>query len=300
MVFGDNPTNMVAQHMPQMPNEIPDKELSFGLWFENNKIKIIRMILIALIFIVVITWGWFILVYADYYVFSRAQEQALQKQLATMQPTGISIIDSQKPQDLIFGDAMTFSATADTDILLTVQNPNPNWVATFTYTFQFVNDQTTPIETVVLPGDTTYIVSTLHGAHGTPTYQISNVHWKYINAQEITDFAQYRSERMNFTVTNASMRTSNESKSLPRAGFTVVNQTPWSYWQVRFVMLFYGGSTIRGVSQITLDEFRANETRTPEISLPQSLGGISDIQIIPQVNILDASAYMPLPKAAPR
>ncbi len=293
---------MAVQITPSQAPNPTDQELKAGLWYLHHKRGLDRLFILILGIIILITWGWFLFVYADYYLFSARREAAIARALATAPVVPTQTLDTAyTPKDLVIGDLQQFSSPAATDLMLVIQNPNPNWAATVDYQFSMGEAQTQLASAVVLPGDIAYLVSTLRKTGLTPTYSLSNVRWKRISSQDIPDFSVYRTDHLNFPVKDTTITPTviPGKGTITRISFTISNATPWSYWNPNFIVLWLGGSDIRGVGQITFDQFRSGQTRTGDLTIFGNIGAIGQVQVIPQINILDPSVYMSLPEATP-
>ncbi len=66
------------------------------------------------------------------------------------------------------------------------------------------------------------------------------------------------------------------------------------------IILLRQGAAIGGIVQTTFNKFATGETRNSDIVLLQALGGVSSIEVIPQVDVTNPASIMPLPQTTPK
>lgn len=278
-----------------MPDEqsLQEKELQAAMWYVTHK-SILRRVIIGLIIAVDAALLLYSLFGVGKDVFSipdrRKQEFEL---LRAALPQGMGSA-SAGPQDLQLGGVELLQAGEVTDVLARVKNPNPQWYVRFEYVIGLGDAVERSTDGFLLPGEERPIVRTLRGATGTVVFNIENVSWRRINTHDIPDFETFRKEHLDFEVKDPEFLPSVvEGKgTVSRARFTLINKTAYSYFAPKFLVLLYRGSKLVGIQSAVADRFKTGETRPVEVSWFDRIGAVSNIEVVPEIDILDQNSYM--------
>jgi hypothetical protein len=204
------------------------------------------------------------------------------------QPRQLSIVD--------FASLPTVEGSYD--FVALVRNDNQDWI-TKQATAQLVNGGAVVAEKAIFiyPGREYYVVF-FNQAEVSPAgtqIRLSDIQW-----QRFQNFNEFGNPRLNFVITTTEFqpvtRTGLQGElPVSSLNFTITNDTAFSYWQVGLTMvLLTGGQGIGGVNFITLDQFRAGETRDVTMRWYESLPPIASVKIVPTVDILNPASYMPV------
>jgi hypothetical protein len=120
------------------------------------------------------------------------------------------------------------------------------------------------------------------------------VRFSRVSRREIADYAAYHGERLNFKVENAQFLPSVvEGRGvLSRARFTLTNQTAYSYFEPRFIVELRRGSQLVGIQAVVVEKLKAGERREVEVSWFDRIGAVSNIEVTPEIDILNPEVYM--------
>lgn len=282
--------------MESTNNNLSEHELSVAAWLLYHKNGVRKLSLGILFGLIAITWGYFLYATFDTALFSyRDRTRAIRFLTAPSVPLATLHV-SASPKDLIVSDPRTIGSSSQGGVLTTIQNPNTDWVARVSYIVAGTKKQTT---TSIAPADTAYIFS----AADNPAITVdkNTTEWQHVNTSNVPDIESYKKAHRNFDIKNpkyAADLAQDKKTTIYHVSFTATNATPWSYWQVPMLVLVYQGDHVAAALQTVFDTFASGETRNADIVLPSPLGGVSSIEIIPQIDMFDTSVYMPLPKAA--
>jgi len=126
--------------------------------------------------------------------------------------------------------------------------------------------------------------------------EVNNLHWKKINAHEIADYDAWKMERLNIVFEEVKFLPAviRDKFTISRASFSAKNLTAYSFWDAGVYVFLYRGSALASVNYISLEEFISGQTRPVQVSWFEPLSSITQVKVIPEINIFDKKAYMPV------
>lgn len=188
--------------------------------------------------------------------------------------------------------ALVKKGESDADMYGSIRNPNPSWIASrvryyFTSQGEPISE---PRETFAVPGENAVAGFVKNAAiPANVSLAIEEIEWRKIILPidkerlnlfsiESSDFAFVKNDEMGIedTVTG-----------------TLVNKSPFGFWNVQLIALLYDEDALAGVGEYTLQQFSSGEERAVTIGVGDIASPIGKIQIAPRVNILDARSLMP-------
>lgn len=281
------------------PTDFSESRLKVATWYISHKILLKKIFIGFLIFLCVIFWGFGLYGLINYYFIEGPSFNLAMRELS--RGIDYSAINSAlEPKGLDIGATTIFSSGKGRyDFSGKIFNSSPNWRAEFTYDF-LVDGVARPEQNgFILPGEEKYISDLGVTAASKPrsaTLEIKNLKWQRIDAHEISDYPAWQDERLNFPVTDLKFTPAAVGENIPisRASFTVRNASAFGFWDVGFMLFLYRGSSIASVNYITLSEFRSGQIRPVEVSWFETLPSITQVKVVPEVNIFDPKVFMPV------
>ena len=185
------------------------------------------------------------------------------------------------------------------DLVVSLQNENDNFWADFDYCF-YQGDKTIKCgQDFILPSEN-YLLSSLGLELDSTlgiTFKIEDIFWRRINRRQISDWNTYYQERINFQFLDIYFLSAlksglSENLKLNRLEFSIFNDSPYSYYQVNFDILFYSKDKLIGVQKYLGENIKTGEKRPVKLSWPGDLSSVSQVKIIPRVNILKDEVYL--------
>jgi hypothetical protein len=85
----------------------------------------------------------------------------------------------------------------------------------------------------------------------------------------------------------------NEVGVTGRISFSISNQTAFGYWSVPLQVLLKRGNSVIGVSSTSVERLDAGETRNIDLSWLQPVPTVTEVVVVPVLNIFDSAGYMP-------
>lgn len=292
------PTPKTPPKQASQPDQVTNFQLKFSYWYVTHKFQL-RKILI--VFLIVLNVGFYS--YAIYRaVVILVIEGPSYRQDVNSLPANLVdynyFREANKPQSLEFLSFDSLGGQDDRyDFVAQISNQNSDWVATDVL-FQLIADDQVIAEkrSFILPQEDKYIGffgSEMTGLSN-PTISIADVKW-----QRVHQFEVFKEPRLNFIIADLEFKSAQESGirgDLPVStlNFKITNGTGFNYWHVGVYMVLLSGSQVVGANFTSLDQFLSRETRNIEMRFYESLPEVTEIKVLPEVNILDPEVYMPV------
>jgi hypothetical protein len=242
--------------------------------------------------------GWHLM---DAFAVSYGSEQnAVLRMVALGQSDLSAYTRANAAQDLEAGDGRVISIGNNRyDLYTTLQNPNDDWWAEFTYAFS-KDDGATDVRTgFILPSEekpmAELAVDSLSPIQST-SLVIEDVRWHRVDHHAVPDYPTWASDRLHFVVSTSSFEkeTRFDGQTFGRTSFTMENDTAYSYYDVGVFVLLLRGSSVVGVNRTTLTSLESGVESMVTVNWFGTLPSVSEVQIIPELNIFDLEVYKPL------
>lgn len=276
--------------------ELGNRAFRLGEWYVRHKILLAKMFVAILIVWSAGSLGWSLFKWGEYLFVGLEQDKELARELArSINYTRLRPVYA--PQELQAGEARVFQSGGGVYTLAAVVlNPNRRHLAVVRYRFAFEGGQTDVEEAFILPGQERILP--IFGAKGDVfpagiRLQIAETRWRRIDPHQIPDPAAFMAKRLDIGVENFSYTQAGAEAPAPSATFTVVNRTPYGFWQAEFLAELLLGDGLVDLAAVTLDNFRPGESRPVDIRLFGGAFGVSDVRLIPTMNVFDQSVYLP-------
>lgn len=287
-----------------MPYDNPSADFSEGQlklasWYVSHKLLLKKILIGFLIFLNVIFWGYGLYGLVNHYFIEGPElNQALRELTRSVDLAAIRA--RVAPESLEIGTTNVLSAGKGRyDLSAKVSNPNPAWRAEFDYSFVADGKVEDARHGFILPNEEKDLINL--GVESTArirnaSIEINNLIWQRINAHEISNYEIWRDERLNFIFENVKFTPSviSDKITISRVTFNAKNLTAFSFWDVGFYIFLYRGSSVAGINYVTLEEFVSGQTRPVEVSWFEPLPAVTQVKVVPDVDIFDSRVYMPV------
>jgi hypothetical protein len=276
----------------------------FSKWFVTNRELLKKIgygVFIAFDAALVLFVVWHLL---DAYVISYSKENAAVTQMVSVGHADLRAYTQASAADpLILGSASTFSlGEGKYDFYATLANPNEEWWADFTYSFtgsaEEEEEEPERVTGFILPGEEKPLVALgveLEGAPRGANLVVTDLAWHRVDRHLVGDYAEWYRDRFNLLIEDAAWNLDTE-KTPPTGsvGFSVTNDSPFSYYDPVFYTLLKRGSRVVGVNRTRLSDLNSYETRMVDLSWFGAIPDVSQVEVIPEINIFDVGVYKPL------
>lgn len=183
------------------------------------------------------------------------------------------------------------------DIFADIENPNDAWSVTFDYHYQFGATSTEIMEGSLNPREErSFPVLNVENSSRPSGARlvIANEVWKRVDAHQIPDLDAFLREHDNFTL-DTSVYANDVvigTERVARSTLTITNRTAYAYWDPIFIVKLLRGSTVIGITQVTVPEFGAGQTRTIDVHWFGDFPATATVAVEPMINYFDRAAYM--------
>ncbi len=288
---------------PQDPSSnfenLSEQQLKAARWYVSHKLLLKKTLIGALIAFSAGFLGYGLYGLINYYfIEGPAFNRALRE---FSQPIDFESLRSKlQPQGLEVGAVSILSRGKEKyDLAAEIYNPNPNWRVEFSYTFVVDGQELDPQKGFLLPGEEKFLLKLSFESKVKPRrgeVEIKDLNWQRIDVKKIPDYSAWQNERLNFVFEDVKFSPAviRDTIAISRASFNAKNMTAYGFWNVGLYIVLYRGSSIAGITYVTLQEFISGQTRPVEVSWFESLPSITQVKVIPEVNLFDERVYMPV------
>ncbi|MBI4437565.1 hypothetical protein HY631_01300 [Candidatus Uhrbacteria bacterium] len=237
----------------------------------------------------------------DAFAFSYDREQRAIFAMVTQGQSDLrAYTEANKASDLESTPARIISIGSDRyDLYATLVNPNDDWWAEFTYAFTTDAGATETATGFILPGEEKPIVEFAYASSvpmSAAELVVDGITWHRVDHQMIDDWGVFAQEHLNLVIEDAQFtkQTDGNGEAYGRSSFTVMNKTAFSYYEPTFYVLLKRGSSVVGVNRATLSELESGEQASVALNWFGTLPSVSEVAVVPEINLFDLSVYKPL------
>lgn len=280
------------------PNQVSTFQLKVSYWYVSHKRQVRTALIGAMISFCFALWVFVIYQLGVFFVVQGPAELQ-QLQALTVQNTNYAAIRAtQKPAPLqiISVDAIN-AGGGSFHFVARITNPNNNFVVRSGIAELLVGgtvvDQQ---EFFVLPGEEKIIVFFEQDqASAGATVSLSQIDWD----RAAKDYQEFSQARLQFEISNVDFKTSVESGirgELPVSilTFDITNRSAFSYWRVGLYAALRSQNRVGAINFNSVEQLESGETQTVEMRWFEPVPPINQVEILPEVDILDADVYMPV------
>lgn len=278
------------------PETFTDKELKWSYWFVTHKLLIQKIIFIVLLVITTLLGLFFIYRVVDVYVLRGTYyRNGLSTLVSTTGAIGeMQLIGDRAIQDIQILDTQVLPSNGNHyDLFSQLGNANTQYVGYFEYRFNNGAEQTPWRKSFILPNQTRYVHELgveSDTSFSAATLEIQNFQW-----EKILEFDMLSAERLQMSINDVEYISSSVNEAGEESGnkvaFKVSNNASYSFRRVGFFVVLYLGQTVESVNYIRLDNVAANTSYLVDVPWYNSLGSVTRVEVIPEVNILDPGVY---------
>ena len=272
---------------------VTEKELRWSEWWVEHR-EGVRKLAIGLfaavdaILLLVGIWG-----FTDWLALGGLrEEQAIRQMTAASygQVQGLSLQEVQIGAPIVLQ-----GATGKVDVLVPVENRNPNFWAELRYHVS-VGGVAQPTRTAfVLPGQSKYLAELGASSESGSGVEMSVERRIWHHADTVAGLSQqaFADTRLDIHADNAVYAPPDPLATSPSssASFTLVNGTAFGYYDVGVLVLLERGDAIVGANRVTVDRLLPEERKPMQIYWYQSLPQVTKVEVVPDINIYDPDAY---------
>ncbi len=307
---------------PQLggPNQVSERQLSWGLWFVAHRESLKKLGYGVLIAVAAVSWGYTLWGITDHFLLRGLDlRRAIQRDLATRQNPRAAIIQRQRPKPLEIAEVHLIpNGGSSFDVAARVVNPNPRWLATIEYQLEVPGAPVEPMRTLLLPGRDRWLVRLNAESKANPStavLKLNRTDWDRLSHLDVTDPKRFMDERLNIEIMKSAFvpprelalgaiappipgassgPTSTTPTTVSRATFEVVNRSAYGLRDLELAVFLRRSGGIIAVNRIVLNDLRAGEARAAAATWFHSLGLVQSVEVIPYVNVFDPRTFIEL------
>ena len=209
------------------------------------------------------------------------------------------ITGANQAEALVTSDPLLFASGDRFDYVAEIENGNDDWYADFRYYFKTAEGTTDFERGFVLPGEKKVLASIGQDIGGrNADLVIEDLTWHRIDAREVGDADIWFAEHRDIEILDVSHGAGAiiGDQSLIQTTFSVINNSPYSYWTSDFYVVLRRGKTIVGVNKVQLAGLVAGEERDVKVNWFNGVpaGATADVEM--SINFFDEDLYMPNPE----
>ena len=280
---------------------ITEKKLNAGLWYVEHRRKLRVFFISFLILLAVTSWAYTIYGYAYYLTRGMDEDEALARQIVQSDVANHDYMVSIAPREFKYQPVGVLKSDGKQyDLFTKIDNSNDKYWAEFDYYFLAGGREVGRAHAFILPAESKYLMALAEEFAAKPTnaqLKIENISWRRLNAHIIPDWADFKRKRLDIAVGDVQFipgRSSGLSEKLNfnDLKFSVVNNSAYNFWEVDFSILLYSGANVVSANSYSLTELMSGEKREVALAWPASLPQVSKVAVVPEINIMDESAYI--------
>lgn len=185
------------------------------------------------------------------------------------------------------------------DFYARLTNSNEDWWVEFTYRFTFDGGNTDAEHSFLLPSESKPVAALAVSTEATvreAQIELSEITWHRIDHHSISDSVTWLRDRLNLEILNPifSTETGFEKTVFGRTTFTVFNHTAFSYFDPEFIVLLKRGTSVVGVSRVSVQSLMSGEQKEISLNWFGTLPGVSSVEVIADINPFNESVYQRL------
>jgi hypothetical protein len=276
-----------------------DQEFRWSYWWVAHRAKVRRIATIVLVcfdVIVMATGGAGVV---DWLAISGIREERNIRLIAS--PAYAQAPQLPAVQEIQVDTPIVFAiAGSRYDFVSTVTNPNPQYWVEMDYQFS-IGDQDGPMRRgFVLPGETKRVVELGLKSDASSGVQarltIVRRAFHHLDRHAVADYDTWSKARLDMPATGAVFIAATAGATVPTSitSFTITNQTPYTFYGVGANVFVWRGDNLVGANRIAIDTFKAGAIRPIQLYWFQDLPGVTRVEVVPDINILDPSVYQNL------
>jgi hypothetical protein len=270
-----------------------NQQIGAAYWYVTHKqmIKMIISIVLLTVLIFLFAINLYLLIF-NLGIYGRGYNLFL-KNLTIMSEDYLNFRQTKLPLPITIVSVNTLPNVNNFDIVAEIANPNTVWYATFNYQFQLGDILTEPRPGYILPGESKRLI----GLNVEMGNSVSDLVFTDLKWSKEINYPALESEKFDFEVKNITLIPPSQlglsdKVQISRVKFDLVNNSPFNYSNVGLQIFLLNQGQSVAVNQIYSGSIKTGETKSYQVDFFQNLPKVSEVSIIPEVNILDPNSFL--------
>lgn len=288
--------NKLAQYV-DTTGELSSGQLKLSSWYLRHKILLQQIGTGILTGFCVAVGGFSLFSWGKYLIVDYWQDQ---KTLVgqTQQFQNYTLLQNiYKAKEIEVTETRVFNSSQDMyDFFAIAVNPNERWIAHIDYHFTYPNGETKMYRSTLLPGSKRPLAVFGQESESYPSqvqFVLDHVTWESINPHKISDVGLYMKERLIFNFDDFVFSPPSKTGiDFPAISLNVYNDSAYSFWDAVFYVELLNNNQTVGYIYFSVPNFKSLEKRVIDLRYFGDNLTVTDIKIIPVVNIFDRNIFI--------
>lgn len=276
------------------------KNLETGLWWVRNRGNLKKSLIVILIIICVGTVGYSLFNFGYYLIKGMWDDKKMVTDMVNTTTVSPDFLAQRAAQNLSLSPVGMIEGDGVYDIYISIRNPNPKHWGTFSYCFMSGEKELQCGNDFILPGEKKFVMALGTKSAVRPSnvkFSLNKIDWKKLNPHIIPDWEKYKNEHLQIELKDVSFKPAglsdlSEKIGLNTLSFSITNSSAYGFWDAPLSIVLYRSNRIVGISRYSLKELSSYDAKTVQITWPGDLSGVNDIDIVPDINIMDIGNYL--------
>ncbi|MFH1867312.1 MAG: hypothetical protein ABIJ81_04510 [Patescibacteria group bacterium] len=279
--------------MPQELPKISNQEFKFGYWFFMHRDLFKKVIIGVLVLLIVVFWGFSLVKLVSYLATSKAHNEMLENLTGTVVESSAWHTRNQ-PEEIQVLQVTAIPVGKTYDIVALIKNPNLRWAAAkVDYVFLSNGSEQIAGTGYLMPLEEKYFLESnvdLGLSASEVSLEIRDVNWYRI--RNFTEFPNASFDIADQQLVN--LATLSPGSQGMRLRVDLTNISAYSFWEINVQAILKSGSMPVAVATKPVQIMESGKTKSLEFIWTSPLPNVTNIEIKPEVNVLDASVFKPL------
>ncbi|MCX7778894.1 MAG: hypothetical protein N2259_01455 [Patescibacteria group bacterium] len=276
-----------------MDEEITLKKLRIAHFLITKKRLLKKIFFATFIIIDLLIWFYFFYHFTLYLIQSK-EYQEMEKELGRLVNINYEKLHKSITPlmpEIIYSKAIPLGR-GRYHLICLVKNPNQNWYArSLKYHFIWSKGESPSMTKFLLPNEEKFLIIFNHQINEPPlnlTCQIEEIEWQRLRQEK-----KYLLEvPKQFLIKNLKYLPAQGEEERDVTTFQFINSTIYNFWQINLIVLLYQGQEIVAIERTNLKEIFSQEEREVKIIWPSSFSFVSEIKVLPEINVFDPLSFM--------
>ncbi len=276
-------------------------KLKLGLWLVKNRRNIFLLFYTFLMMVNILLWSVFVLNFGTYVAIGMKKDQAIFNELLSENLYSQHALYQVSAKQIEVSNVQKIrNKNGIYNFIVYVKNKNPNFYTHFDYYFESNGQKTKLSSGFILPSQSKYILTFDENTFEKGrkiNFIMDNIKWTRLDRHLYPDWNFFKKDHLNIKIsqieyTPPKLTHLSEHEKISTLSFKIFNATPYNYYDVNFIVLFFSGNKIIDSMNYLVDTFYSEEEKEISLVIPGLDSRVDDIKIYPEIDITRNDIYI--------